>query len=222
MNIEDGWQRYRKAVWKAVSKPGVLHPFGVLILALLSLCVLLLGNARPDVITGFVAIATLAVTQSFELARRRSEERRWYAERFLTDKINALKQLYSVLNDWYRAANHYGNIPPSTLQEFRASLGAKEDPFLQALSFAQLYLDTDDDHAIREVMSALRRANIAIYHSLPDSEFPDGRPRVEQFMIMVPWLDLVASHRNATARLADLLNPRVPRQIETELRARVG
>lgn len=51
------------------------------------------------IIASVSAILGVAVSQIFELLKRKSEEKRWYSEFFLGRKIDALHRLYTSLVD---------------------------------------------------------------------------------------------------------------------------
>jgi hypothetical protein len=193
-------------------------PYAVLAATLVIIPLLAIFGARAEVVTAFVAIATLSVNHSFEHSRRRAEQERWYADRFIADKIESLKALFGVLDTWYWAANDFGNTPPSSLDEFRDRLGNRDAEFLAALSRAQLYLSAEDDKTIRMAMSALRRANIAIFQALPDSAFPEGRPVRAGDRVLFPWEDFLDNRDAAQQVISRHLNPRVLQMLEDSMR----
>jgi len=71
------------------------------------------------IISATSALLGVCITQRYELRKRESEERRWYADYFLGRKIDALNNLHATLFDCYFTMNFYGNCSPSTLQEFK-------------------------------------------------------------------------------------------------------
>ena len=93
----------------------------------------------------------------------------------------------------------------------------REPEFLEALAFAQVYLSAEDDKTLRMAMSACRRAQTSLYHALPDSEFPQGRPHAEGFERAFPWVEFADSHYAAVAVFARLLNPPSLRYLEGSL-----
>src|ERR1051325_5529386 len=98
-------------------------PYAGLGATLVIIPLLAIFGARAEVVTAFVAIATLSVNHSFEHSRRRAEQERWYADRFIADKSGSRKALLGVRDAWCGAANFSDNPPPRTLDESRARLG---------------------------------------------------------------------------------------------------
>ena len=166
---------------------------------------------------GAIAVLTFAVNQGFEAARRKSEERRWHAQQFLKDKIDSLRRLYATLTDWSRTLNFYGNVPPKTFEELQTKVVAKGDAFLEALTFAQVYLTADDDEKVRSAMGVFRMAQMSLFYALPDSEFAARRPRPPEAVREFPWEKFVNVQGPAVAVLARLLNPRSLRDLEESL-----
>jgi hypothetical protein len=167
---------------------------------------------------GAVAILTLAVREVFEHARRKAEERRWYAEHFLKDKIDSLRRLHAALLDWGRELNYRGNMPPQTFDDFARELNPRQDEFMKALAASRMYLSASDDETICRAMGAYRMAHLSLYNSMPDSAFPQGRrPRPPETMEVFPWVDFMTKGDTAAMCLARLLNPKVLKRLEGEL-----
>lgn len=198
-------QRYRSAV---------LLSFAVVAaLALLRL----LPPENAALSGGAIAVLTLAVNQGFEVARRKSEERRWHAQQFLKDKIESLRKLYATMVDWSRTLNYYGNFPPKTHEELQTKVVVKEEAFHDALAFAAMYLSVEGDTRVREAMGVFRMAQLSLFYALPDSEFSARRPRPPEGLREFPWEKFVQAQGTASAVLGPLLNPRSLRSLETSL-----
>ena len=115
-------QRYRNAIFLGLA---------------VAAAVALLRLLPPDnaaLSGGAIAVLTLAVNHGFEVARRRSEERRWHAQQFLKDKIESLRRLYATTVNWSRTLNYYGNFPPKTYEELQTKVVVKEEAFLGDVS----------------------------------------------------------------------------------------
>jgi hypothetical protein len=170
---------------------------------------------------GLIAVLTLAVNQGFELVRRRSEERRWHAGQFLKDKIDSLRKLFAALDDWYRTLIYYDGNPPQTREELRTRILVKEDAFLEALAYAQIYLSGDDDETVRNAMASCRAFQRNYVRALPDSEFPHGRGIREQpwppDQPSTSWAEFMRSRDAAVNVLSRLLNPKSLRLLEESL-----
>jgi len=120
------------------------------------------------IISATSALLGVGITQLHESKKRKSEERRWYADYFLGRKIDALNNLYVALVDCHFIMNFYGNFPPSTLQEFKEKVLPKEDAYLRSKVIASIYLDDKADNIMSNALGAFRHASMAIWLSLPD------------------------------------------------------
>jgi hypothetical protein len=99
------------------------------------------------------------ITKKSESERRRSEEKRWYADHYLDRKIDSIINLHSSLMDWYFSIQFYGNYPPSTLKEFKDQVNPKSDAYLRSLANVSIYLDQAEYSKLTEVLGAFRQAS---------------------------------------------------------------
>ncbi|HTK30716.1 MAG TPA: hypothetical protein VL332_02040 [Candidatus Saccharimonadaceae bacterium] len=193
-------------------------PAGMIVVGALAATVLLLLPGRNSVASGgAIAVLTLSVTQAFDILRRRSEERRWHADRFLEHKINSLRTLYGAITDWHRQLNVSGNFPPDTLEEFGTRVSAKEDAYNAAFAQAALYLEQDDLKAIDDAYGVHRRASFAIFAAVVAKTNPERRRKIPEAMAEFPWVEFVSTPDAATACLKRLLNPRSLRELDQRL-----
>jgi hypothetical protein len=200
------------------------HPHVIVFIAAIAGVVLLVrGQVNDTIAGGVIAIITFAVAQAFDVARRRSEERRWYAEQFLREKINGLRKLFAAMDDWYWTLNEYGNYPPKTFDELRERVFRKERVFLKFLAYAQLYLSPEDDQIVRQAMAWFRQGQRSLIFELPDTEFASGRPRPPDALEDgFPWNEFVGSREAAVAVFSRLLNPRSLQRLEATLEGQWG
>lgn len=153
------------------------------------------------------------ITQYYESRKRKSEERRWYAEYFLSRKIDALNNLYTTLVDCFFTMNFYGNLPPSTLQEFKEKVQPKEEAYLRAKVIASIYLDDEADKIMSNALGAFRQASMAIWLSLPNDQCPANKNSYDSDRNL-NWLNFNETYKKAVACLRDMLNPKVLEGVE--------
>lgn len=154
------------------------------------------------------------ITQYYELKKRESEERRWYADYFLGRKIEALNNLFGALVDCHFIMNFYGNSPPSTLSEFKEKVHPKEEAFLRAKVMASIYLDNKADKIMSNVLGAFNQASIAIWLSLPKEQLPVKKNSYASSIRDLNWERFKETYKDAVACLKEKLNPEVLKQIE--------
>jgi hypothetical protein len=153
------------------------------------------------------------ITLFSELLKRKSEEKRWYAEFFLGRKIDALNNLYAALVDCHFTMNFYGNIPPSTMQEFKEKVQPKEEAYLRAKVMASIYLDEEADRIMSSALGAFRQASTAIYLNMPDDQCP-AKNSYSPSNRNLDWEGFMDTYERAVACLMNMLNPKVLEHIE--------
>ncbi len=153
------------------------------------------------------ALSGVCLSQLFELRKRKSEERRWYADYFFGRRIDVLNNLYASLVDCHFAMNFFGNCPPSTLQEFKERVRQKEEAYLRAKVLASVYLDVEGEKKMSDALGAFRQASMAIWLSLPDDQCPANKNSYHAKTRNLDWNGFVASYESAVAWLKLELNP---------------
>ena len=169
---------------------------------------------RPSdaAIGGAIAVATLIASQGFDALRRRSEEQRWHAQRFLDHKIESTRALAAAYSRWRRELNYHGNFPPADFAEFQRVLGASEAAFMEAFATASVYLTPEVDSVIAEAMGVCRLAQRAVFHSIPGNKLEHGGA-----LGVFPWEKFIATGTAAAAALNPLLYPQSLRDLEHKL-----
>ena len=164
-----------------------------------------------ETIWGVIAVGGtllgVLITQYYDLRKRESEERRWYADYFLGRKIDALNNLYAALVDCHFAMNFYGNCPPATLQEFKEKVQSKEEAYLRAKVMASIYLDDEADRIMSSALGAFRQANRAIWLRLPDVECFVNKDLDDLSDTEFDWNNFTGTYKKAVACLKERLNP---------------
>ncbi|MDI6869275.1 MAG: hypothetical protein QMD88_06810 [Coprothermobacterota bacterium] len=167
-----------------------------------------------SIISASSALIAVWITQHYELRKRESEERRWYADYFLGRKIDALNNLYAALVDCHFTLNFYGNCPPSTLQEYKEKVQPKEEAYLRAKVMASIYLDEEADKIMSNALGAFRQASFAIFLSLPEGECPLNKNSYDSKIRDFDWKVFSEAYEKAVACLKDKLNPKVLERVE--------
>ena len=167
------------------------------------------------ILTALSALAGTLITQLYESRRKLSEENRWYAEFFLGRKVDALQNLYAALVDCQYTLNFYGNVPPKTLAEHQEHVKSKVEVYLKAMSMASLYLDDEAEHILSKTLGAFRQADIAIFLSLPDDQFPGEKDSYPEKYL--DWEDFLKSSESAAQYLKKILNPYILRKIDMKM-----
>lgn len=166
------------------------------------------------VVAAVSALLGVIVTSCFEKSRRRDEERRWYAEFFLSRKVDALHQLYHSLNETFNYLNLYGNLPPSTRAEYTDQVLKRVDSYLMSKISAALFLDDAQSKILDTAVVAYRQASFAIFLSLPESESRADRGNFDKGIAFVDWKLLESAYDGAGKCLREMLNPNVLRNLE--------
>ncbi len=166
------------------------------------------------IITASSALLGVLITQRYESKKRESEERRWYADYFLSRKIDALNNLYATLVDCHFIMNFYGNFPPSTLHEFKEKVQPKEEAYLRAKVMASIYLDSEAEKIFTSALAAFRQASMAIWLNLPDDQCPANKKSYSDEIKSMNWDRFVDTHEKAVECLRNLLNPKVLEEVK--------
>ena len=166
------------------------------------------------IISATSALLGVCITQRYELRKRESEERRWYADYFLGRKIDALNNLYATLFDCYFTMNFYGNCSPSTLQEFKEKVQPKEEAYLRAKVMASIYLDDEADKIMSSALGAFRQASMSIWLSLPNNQCPVNKNSYSPSTKHLNWSDFKGKYDKAVACLKEMINPKILESVE--------
>ncbi len=172
-----------------------------------------MSDAATSGILGVMAtLAGVAIAGIFDLLKRREENKRWYAEFFLTRKLDTLHNLYAHIVEAYQTLIRYGNQPTAiaTFAEFRETIAPIETKYLHLMGLADLYLAKNEREAMREWLGALRQASMAILCHLPTEEVQvNVTYRNMPDVYNVDFEGLTKGRDTATQCLEKLLNPKV-------------
>ena len=167
-----------------------------------------------SIISASSALWGVWITHHYESKKRKSEEKRWYADYFLGRKIDELNNLFVALVDCHFIMDFYGNFPPSTLQEFKEKVQPKEDAYLKAKVKASIYFDNKADKIMSNALSAFRQASRAIWLSLPDDQCPANKNAYNSKMKNLNWERFQKTYKKAVSCLKEKLNPKILEYIE--------
>ena len=156
----------------------------------------------------------VGITLFFDLKKRRSEEKRWYAEFFLGRKIDALNELHLNLIDCHYSLNQYGNFPPKTKMEYDQEIQVKVDKFLRSKVIASIFLTDVQDEIVSQSLGSFRQASMAIWLNLPKGECPVSKNSYPSEIQNVDWIKFGDSYENSTKLLKEILNPEFLKNVE--------
>jgi len=163
------------------------------------------------------ALAGVLMTQLYALFKRRSEERRWYAEFFLGKKIDTISTLYAALVDYFFAIDRYLNSPPPTLMAYYENFHSKKQAYWRAIAMATIYMGHETRTVVVRAANVFEQASTAILLNLPDSECPLDKNSYDPSAWNVDQSELVDAHSEAVECLSEMLNPdvleRMPRTV---------
>jgi hypothetical protein len=169
------------------------------------------------ILSALSALAGTLITQLYESRRRLSEENRWYAEFFLSRKVDALQNLYAALVECHHTLNFYGNVPPKTLIEHREQVMSRVEAYLKAMSLASLYLDDEAENILSKALGAFRQASMAIFLSLPDDQCPANKDSYPEIIKNLDWKAFLKAYESAAQYLKKILNPHILRKIDMKM-----
>jgi len=155
------------------------------------------------------ALAGVLITQLYELFKRRSEEKRWYAEFFLGKKIDAISNLYAALIDYFFAIDRYRNSPPATLLAYYENFHSKKQAYWRATAMATIYMDSETRTAVIQAANVFDKASTAILLSLPDDECPVDKDSYDAGARNIDQSELIDAHSEAVEHLSEMLNPAI-------------
>lgn len=139
--------------------------------------------------------------------KQKADRQRWYAEFFIKPRLEALRNLHSTFVRCHFALNaHAGlNVPSTmTVHDFEQEVKAKEKEYFDALTLADIYLETGDRAAMYKALGAVRQVVTSIEYRLPGANSP--KAYAEQFKA-VEWQEFADTYEAALAGLRNLLNP---------------
>ncbi|MGC2221716.1 MAG: hypothetical protein WA624_04765 [Methylocella sp.] len=124
-------------------------------------------------------------------------------------KIDALNNLYAALVECHSTINFYGNVPLSTMQEFKEKIRPKEEVYLRAKVMASIYLDDEADKIMSNTLGAFRQASTAIWLHLPDDESHAQKNSYDSSTRNLDWHLLEDTYEKAVDCLKKKLNPQI-------------
>jgi hypothetical protein len=160
-------------------------------------------------VVGTVVATGAAVINAY--LTRRFEHKKWYAQFFLTPKLDALRALHAALIKSHYEINLRAVADrPITLRDFKEQAEAPKDKFFQALALAEIYMDEESSKEMHAVLGALRQMTMSIWLRLPQSELPAGIVIASygDELINPDWKLFTDTFNVAEKRLGALLNPR--------------
>lgn len=166
-----------------------------------------MSDVMIAVIPALGVLIGVSISQIFELIKRRSEERRWYAEFFLGRKVDSMHKLYANLVSCYRTLIIYGNVNPQRLQVYEQNVQHVIDTFFDSFAMGSLYLNEEQKEPVLKALGAFRQTSMAIWLQLSDC--PVDKDGYDKSTKIIDWVLLRESFENADNILKTILNPKV-------------
>jgi hypothetical protein len=159
-------------------------------------------------ITGSIVGAVVAAIASAlnDHFRRRFELRKWRADFYLRPKLEALKNLHVAMVRCHYEINMRAKARmPQNIQEFREQVERREMEFFDALTTAEIYLDSEMSKVTHNVLGAVRQITGSIWLRLPENT---EQGKYSDAAIREPdWRLFTSSFDAAHANLGAVLNP---------------
>jgi len=158
-----------------------------------------LGGGAAIVHAAALVNPVIPLTHTFEL-------RKWRADSYLRPKLEALRNLHvAMVRCHYAISRHAKARMPQNIQEFREQVERREMEFFDALTTAEIYLDSEMSKAIHNVLGAVRQMTGSIWRRLPENA---EQTQYSDIAIREPdWGPFTSSFDAADAKLGVLLNP---------------
>ncbi|MCH8093509.1 MAG: hypothetical protein IH953_02845 [Chloroflexi bacterium] len=168
-----------------------------------------IGAIVGAAVSGIVALLTTVLNNHYAENRRKAEGRKWYAEHFLSRKIEALSVLYASIIEalaGLHQANKTERITEVSLA--RAQMTSQNFEMKQALAW--VYLEEPDRAPLRDFKNELLHAwvNVVVAH-YSETEETIERPRFGDE-------NLKAAYKAVVERLEKLLSPEVLKGIQPD------
>lgn len=166
------------------------------------------------ILTGSFALFGVIIAMWFDNRRGNLEHQRWYAEHFIDQKLNSLRELHVALVDCYFTLNHYGNCPPKTRVEYNEMNAPKEAIYLRKKVMASIYFNDNEDEVFAEMLGAFRQANMAIWLLLPDAELQVNKAAYSDHTRNLDWKRLTDKYKATINLLKMKLAPEMLGAVE--------
>jgi hypothetical protein len=162
-------------------------------------------------ISGFMALLGVLISQLFEYLKRRSEERRWYADYFLPKKFNAIHDLYAQLQTTY-GITIYRNRKLKNEDEYQTYVVKEVNELTRRFHLANIYLPEDVNKKIENFKKLITDACLHIYTLiLPLTIIQEGKEK----NVKVDWPEnLESTYLDAKKALGKRLTPSLLKDLE--------
>jgi len=173
-----------------------------------------------SIIGSIIALASAVVggtlTYLYERDKRKSEEKRWYANYFLNRKIKLIENLFVDLCDCHEKLLDYSVANLETLKDYEEKVGNYRDNFKRSYILASIYFTDDQKSILKKSLGSFRQASQAIWFNLPDSQLPKSLDKrsYDKEVFQVNLIKLHDTFDNSVDCLSSLLNPSFLREYE--------
>ena len=164
------------------------------------------------------ALVGVAVTELFELLKRKSEEMRWYADYFLPKKFEAISMLYAQLQTSYTALSKYHQRKPANKQELEKEVIDVINELFHTFHLANIYLSDSVNKTVSEYLDFSTTAALYIHAQFePIIITHNGKPA----NVIVDWPDEKnGTYAKAKVALAKVLTPKFLTKFESKWEGR--
>ena len=165
-------------------------------------------------ISGSLVLLGSVVTQFFELKKRKSDEKRWYADYFLPKKFDSLFNLYASLRSSHGTVGVYRYRKLKNDDEYQRLVVKEINNFSFKFYLASIYLSKSTNYLLSNFQDSLGKAGLHISGNIsPLINIVDG---VEK-NIIVDWpVEIDAQFTDAKKAIAKSLTPDFLKKLETQ------
>jgi hypothetical protein len=164
------------------------------------------------IISAVSALAGVAISQTFEYLKRKSEETRWYADYFLPKKFDSISNLYAQLQTVHGALTIYHVRKIENKVELEVKVVSVFNSFLHKYHLANIYLPESVNSSIGQYIKYATEAALYIDSKLePIVYITDGHPT----NVVVDWPEELANkYEDTRKKLAKVLTPTFLAELE--------
>ncbi|MCH8341613.1 MAG: hypothetical protein IIA51_08690 [Chloroflexi bacterium] len=176
-----------------------------------------IGAIVGAAVSALGALLATVINNQYAESRRKAEDRKWYAEHFLSRKINALSELYSSMVNTKAVLEKNKLSPPESYADFKEKVMNHVDRWDTVRALAWVYLSNDEREVLNSLRWQFRRGALAITLNLEDEQLEITiDASFEHEIKTMDWKRLDNAFEAARELMEELLSPDVLKGIEPE------
>ena len=182
-----------------------------------------IGAIVGAAVSGLVALVTTVLNNRYAEKRQKAEAKKWYAQFFLSRKLDSLSSLYSSMIHLHglilRYIAHPTNDPAAILENVDRPI----EVFVRELGLSWVYMSDKDRASINELNNEFLRARRVMLNAIPagglitidsdEKEHDDEVLKGDRTLDIAP---LRTAFNDFVDRMENLLSPDVLKEIEPE------